>query len=200
MQHLTDKEIGIIMYFYKHKFGHVRQIKKITKMHEHTLLKYLKKLENRKILSSKKEGNLKIFDINTKNHLTNIFFSYFDILRLNELEYKRRKAIEEFLDRIKEIKLPYFIILFGSTSKENYTKTSDIDIIIVYDNYNSLNHKIDKIAKDLYAETSLKINFILMRLEEFMKEKDNKKNYALRDALETGYPILGNNLFYEAVL
>ena len=39
-----------------------------------------------------------------------------------------------------------------------------------------------------------------MKLEEFMKEKNNKKNYALQDALQTGYPILGNNLFYEAVL
>jgi|SRR3989344_837919 len=200
MQHLTDKEIRLVMYFYRYKQGHVRKIKKTTKMHEHTLLKYLKKLENKKILSSKKEGNLKIFEINTKNPLTRILFAYFDILRLNDLEYKRRRVIEEFLSRIKEIKLPYFILLFGSTSKKTYRNTSDIDLIIIYDNYDNIKNKIEIIRKDLYAETNFKINFILMKLEEFMKEKNNKKNYALQDALQTGYPILGNNLFYEAVL
>src|SRR3989344_5777373 len=117
MQHLTDKELKLIKYFYEYKLGHVRKIKKLTKMHEHTLIKYLVELENKRILFSKKQGNLKIFEINTKNSLTKILFSYFDMLKLNNLEYKRKRAIEQFLERIKEIKLPYFILLFGSTSK-----------------------------------------------------------------------------------
>src|SRR3989344_5552054 len=194
VQHLTDKEIELIKYFYEHKVGHVRQIKKTTKMHEHTLIKYLKKLENKKILFSKKQGNLKIFEINVENPLTKILFSYFDVLRLNNLEYQRRKTIYEFLSRIKEVKLPYFILVFGSTSKGNYTARSDIDLIAVYDNYDNLKSKIDIIVKDLHAETNLKINFILMRLDEFIKERVNMKNYALQDALKTGYPIIGNNL------
>lgn len=200
VQHLTDKELSILSYFYKYKTGHVRKIKGVAKLSEHTLLKYLKELEKKNILNSKEEGNLKIFEINHDNSLVKIFFSYFDILRLNNLEYRRKRAIEEFLVRIKDIKIPYFILLFGSTSKENYTKYSDIDLIVVYDNYDkNLKDKIDSLVKNTLAETGLKINFILMSLKEFVKEKENIENYALQDALQTGYPIFGNVLFYEVI-
>lgn len=200
MQHLTDKESRILGYFYEFKKGHVRQIKNKARLPEHTLLKYLKKLEARKLLFSKRQGNLKIFEINTKNPLTKALFSYFDLLRLENLEYERKKAISEFLLRIKEIKLPYFMVLFGSTAKEDYTKKSDIDMIVVYDVYDQhIRNGIESLVRDISAEIGLKINFILMKLGEFIKEKDNEKNYALQDALKTGYPILGNDLFYEVI-
>lgn len=201
MQHTTDKELSILNYFYKNKAGHVRQIKKAVKLPEHTLLKYLKKLEEKNILFSKKKANLKIFEINYKNPLVKVFFSYFDILRLNDLEYKRKRAIEEFILRIKEIKIPYFILLFGSTAKGNYMKDSDIDLILVYDLYvKEIKIKIDNLIKNIFAETGLKINFILMNLKEFIKEKSNKENYALQDALQTGYPVFGNIIFYEVMI
>lgn len=201
MQHTTDKELSILNYFYKNKVGYVRQIKKAVKLPEHTLLKYLKKLEEKNILFSKKKANLKIFEINYKNPLVKVFFSYFDILRLNDLEYKRKRAIEEFILRIKEIKIPYFILLFGSTAKGNYMKDSDIDLILVYDLYvKEIKIKIDNLIKNIFAETGLKINFILMNLKEFIKEKSNKENYALQDALQTGYPVFGNIIFYEVMI
>lgn len=200
MQHITDKELSIISYFYRNKQGHVRQIKKAARLSEHTLLKYLKELETKKLLYSKKQGNLKIFEMNTRSSLSGVLFSYFDILRLENLEYKRKRAIKEFLLKIKGIKLPYFILLFGSTAKENYTKTSDIDMIVVYDSYDKkIKARIDGLIKDISAETGLKINFILMKLNEFTREMSNKENYALQDALETGYPVLGNTLFYEVI-
>ena len=200
VQHFTDKELSILEYFYKHRLGHVRKIKKVTGLSEHTLLKYLKELETKKVLTSKEQGNLKIFEVNAQNPLVIIFFSYFDILRLNDLEYKRKRAIEEFLRRLKEIKIPYFILVFGSTSKGDYTKYSDIDLITVYDIYNkNINAKISSLVGEILAETGLKINQILMNLKEFIIEKDNKSNYALQDALQTGYPIFGNVLFYEVI-
>jgi hypothetical protein len=46
------------------------------------------------------------------------------------------------------------------------------------------------------AERGVKINFVLIKLKEFLKEKNNKNNYALQDALTTGYPIFGNQTYY----
>lgn len=204
LKDFTNKELSILRYFYEHKAhgtGYVRQIKRYSKLSEHTLLKYLGVLENKKIIQARKQGNLKIFEINLKNPLVKIFFGYFDILRVENLEYRRKRAIQEFLLKIKDIKLPYFILLFGSTAKGNYTKTSDIDLILIYDKYDKITkNEIEELIKRIYAETGLKINFLLMNLDEFIKERDNKENYALQDALQTGYPILGNDLFYEIVL
>jgi len=95
---------------------------------------------------------MKIFEVNYKNLLVKVFFSYFNILRINGLEYKRRRAVEEFLLRIKEIKIPYFVLLFGSTPKGGYRKKSDIDLVIVYDTYGrETGNKMNGLVKDVFA-------------------------------------------------
>jgi len=200
LQHVTEQELDLLKYFYDHRKGHVRQVKKSVTLSEHTLLKYLSSLERRKILNSRKEGNLKIYEVNVESALVKVFFSYFDLERLELLEYKRGKAVKMFVEEVKNLKLPYFALLFGSTAKENYTAKSDIDIIIVFDVFGKdLNKRIDKIKKNILAEMGLKVNFIIMKLEEFIKEKGNNKNYALQDAIVSGYPAFGHQLYYEVI-
>lgn len=199
-QHFTEKEFDILSYFYNKRKGHVRQIKRALYLSEHTLLKYLSSLEKKNIISFNKEGNLKVYYINLESSLVKNIFSYFDINRLESLEYIRKKAINEFTKLIKKVKIPYFMLLFGSTSKGNYNKKSDIDLIIVYDGYRKEVNSINDIKKKILAETGINISFILMDLNDFIKEKDNKDNYALQDAMKTGYPVFGNQVYYEVVL
>ncbi|MDP3640671.1 MAG: nucleotidyltransferase domain-containing protein, partial [Nanoarchaeota archaeon] len=165
---------------------------------EHTLLKYLSSLEKRGIVHSRKEGNLKIYEISLNSAFVKVFFSYFDLERLHRLEYKRGTAIQVFVEKIKNIKIPYFTLLFGSTAKENYTAKSDIDLIVVYGaGEKGATKGIDSLKKQILAETGLRLNSIVMRLDEFLKERENKQNYALQDALSYGYPVFGNQLYYE---
>lgn len=200
VQHITEQELDLLKYFYEHGKGHVRQVKKAVKLSEHTLLKYFGSLEKRKMLSSRKEGNLKIYEVNLKHALVKVFFSYFDLERLELLEYKRGKAVKMFVEEVKNLKIPYFILLFGSTAKENYTVKSDIDLIIVFGALEKgVSEKIEKIKKDIVAEIGLKVNSIIMKLDEFSKEKGNKQNYALQDAITSGYPVFGNQLYYEVI-
>lgn len=195
MQHITEKELDILRYFYTWKRGHVRRIKKEAKISEHTLLKYLKTLEKKGMLHSSKEGNLKIYELNTKSELVKIFFSYFDLERLESLEYKRSKAVKLFVSLLKGAKMPCFVLLFGSTTKGTFTAKSDIDLIAVYEDAAILD-KIENIKRDIFAETGLRINVIVMSIDEFRKEKINKANYALQDAVATGYPVFGNQAYY----
>ena len=200
MQHITEKELDLLKYFYEQRKGHVRQVKKAVKLSEHTLLKYLGSLEKRKMLSFRSEGNLKIYEVRLESALVKVFFSYFDLERLELLEYKRGKAVKMFVEEVKNFKIPYFVLLFGSTAKENYTAKSDIDMIVVFDTLEKdLNKKIDEIKKNILAEIGLKVNYIIMKLDEFLKEKENKQNYALQDAITSGYPVFGNQLYYEVI-
>ena len=200
VQHVTEKELDLLRYFYEHRKGHVRQVKKAVKLSEHTLLKYLNSLEKRKMLSSRSEGNLKIYEVRLESALVKVFFSYFDLEKLELLESKRGKAVKMFLEEVKNLKVPYFVLLFGSTAKGNYTAKSDIDIIVVFDVFGKdLNVKIDVIKKNILAEIGLKVNYIVMKLDEFLKEKENKQNYALQDAITSGYPVFGNQLYYEVI-
>ena len=200
VQHITEKELDLVEYFYEKRKGHVRQINQFAKLSEHTLLKYLSSLEKRKIVSSQKEGNLKIYEVNLQSALLKVFFSYFDIVKLEALEYKRGKAVKMFADLVKAVKMPYFVLLFGSTAKGNYTSKSDIDVIVVYDTVEkNVTDNVENIKKKILAEIGLKINTIIMKLDEFLKEKENKQNYALQDALQYGYPVFGNLLYYEVM-
>ena len=200
VQHVTEKELDLLRYFYEYRKGHVRQIKKAVKLSEHTLLKYLNSLEKRKMLNSRSEGNLKIYEVRLESALVKVFFSYFDLEKLELLEYKRGKAVKMFVEEVKNLKIPYFVLLFGSTAKGNYTAKSDIDIIVVFDLLGKdLNVKIDVIKKNILAEIGLKANYIVMKLGEFLKEKENKQNYALQDAITSGYPVFGNQLYYEVI-
>lgn len=200
MQHITEKELGILRYFYTLKRGHVRRIKKGTGLSEHTLLKYLKTLEKKSMLHSSKEGNLKIYQLNTKSGLVKIFFSYFDFERVESLEYKRSKAVKLFVSLLKDAKMPYFVLLFGSTAKGTFTAKSDIDLIVVYEDVSGvIVDKIENIKRNVLAETGLKVSAIVMAMDEFKKEKVNKSNYALQDAVATGYPVFGNQVYYEAI-
>ena len=101
--------------------------------------------------------------------------------------------------------MPYFVLLFGSTAKENYTRKSDIDVISVHHDANSITSKgflrfLNSTKQKIKAETGIDINLIPMSIEEFKQEMRNTENYALQDALETGYPIFGNQLYYEVRL
>jgi predicted nucleotidyltransferase len=201
VQHFTEKELDILRFFYERKKGHVRLIKKSIKLSEHTLLKYLKSLEQRKVLRSRREGNLKIYEINRESAYLKVFFSYFDLVRLDSLEYKRGKAVKMFVNLLKRNKFPFFVLLFGSTAKDNYTAKSDIDIIVVFDTVDkNISKNVNEVKKRIRAETGLSINIIIMKLSEFLKEKDNKENYALQDAITTGYPVFGNQSYHEVTL
>ena len=190
----------MLRYFYEYRKGHVRQVKKAVRLSEHTLLKYLGSLKERRMLISRSEGNLKIYEVRLESALVKVFFSYFDLDKLELLEYKRGKAVKMFVEEVKNFKIPYFVLLFGSTVKENYTAKSDIDIIVVFDVFGKdLNVKIDVIKKNILAEIGLNVNYIVMKLDEFLKEKENKQNYALQDAITSGYPVFGNQLYYEVI-
>ena len=200
MQQIGKRELRVLWYFYHHQKGHVRRIQKTLKMPEHTLLKGLAVLEKKKILLSRREGNLKIYDVDLKNPLIAVFFAYFDLERLATLEYTREKGIRMFVERVKTIKMPRFVLLFGSTAKGNYAKKSDIDVMVVYGAVErGIIEKIQETSKTIFAETGLKINSIVMKLAEFSREKNNAQNYALQDALASGYPVCGQQFYHEVM-
>ncbi len=190
----------ILSFFYLNKKGYVRQINRELKVSEHTLLKYLESLEKKDALIIKKEGNLKIFLANQKSFIIKTIFSYFDLQRMEKLELRRRKAIKSALKELMKKKIPYFVILFGSSAKNNYSNESDIDIISVFESTEkAILKSIREIQNKVKAETDITTNIIPMGIKEFLKEKKSKQNFALQDALESGYPIFGNLLFYAVM-
>ncbi len=102
---------------------YVREIAKILKNSPTTISKYLKKYENKKILISKNKLNHLLFRANTDSR-------QFKQLKLNyNLNALQESGLIEYL--VEEFNQPEAIVLFGSFSKAEDNKNSDIDLLIV---------------------------------------------------------------------
>ncbi len=195
---VTILKIGhskILRLYYENKKAsfHLRDIARRTKLYPNSVTRFLNQLEKEDILTSQKDGNLKKYKIKKSERLNNIFNS-FDIERLNKLPLLRRRAITYFLDKLSE--KPVIALLFGSTPKETFRKDSDIDLLLI------VNKKIDvDKAKDYVdSQVGIKINCFQITYNEFLKEIKLKEDKVIQSALNTGYPIFNQMLFYEVYL
>ena len=185
----------ILKLYYENKKAsfHLRDIARRTKLYPHSVTRFLNQLEKEDILTSQKDGNLKKYKVRKSGRLNNIF-NLFDIERLNKLPSLRQRAIAYFLDKLSE--KPVIALLFGSTAKETFRKDSDIDLLLI------VNKKIevDKAKDYVDSQVGIKINCFQITYNEFLKEIKLKEDKVIQSALNTGYPIFNQMLFYEVYL
>ena len=150
--------------------------------------------ENGLILSIKKIGNT-FYKINPNNPQIYSIFSFFDYKKLNSLPLERKRAIGEFLEKIR-VK-PLICLVFGSTAKGTFNKKSDIDILLVY---NKRAVKDKKLIEDIEATSGVKIQTFIIDVDYFKKQRLEQKDSVIAHAIKTGFVLLGFNYFYQEVL
>ena len=171
------------------------EILRETKLTQNTTLKHLKNLQkNNLIISTKKIGNT-FYKINPKNPQIYSVFSYFDYKKLNELPVTRKRAITEFLEKIKIKSL--IILIFGSTAKGTFGKESDIDLLLVY---NKKESEDTNLRSDIEATTGTKIQTFIIDFDYFKEQLLRQENKVIIHAIKTGFVISGHDIFYKEVL
>jgi len=187
----------ILECFYKNKNKEIyfSEILRQTGLTQNTTLMHLKLLEeNNLILSIRKIGNT-FYRINTKNPQIYSILSYFDYKRLNELPFSRRKAIIDFLEKIKS--KPLIALVFGSTAKGTFESKSDIDIYLIY---NKREAKDNKLINEVEALTGTKIQTFISSYENFKEQILKQEDKVLIHAIKTGFIVSGFDIFYKEVL
>ena len=183
--------------FYKNrqKELYFSEILRETKLTQNTTLKHLKNLqEGNLIISTKKIGNT-FYKVNVKNPQIYSIFSYFDYKRFNELPSERKRAINEFMEKLN-IK-PLIALIFGSTAKGTFGKESDIDILLIY-NKKEANDK--RLKEDIEAITGVKIQTFIIYLDYFKEQILKEEDKVITHAIKTGFAITGFDKFYKEVL
>jgi predicted transcriptional regulator len=192
---LNKGYMKIMALFYKDKKAkiHLRHIARKAGLNENSTTRFLDGLVKENILAYEKDGNLKKYGINVSN-ATYLIFSIFDLEKFNNLPSIRKNSINYFFNSLKE--KPIIMILFGSTSKENYEKDSDVDLLLI------VNKKIDAEKAERYAEsqTGISINCFQISYSEFLKEIKLKNDRVIASAINTGYPIMNHIKYYEEIL
>ena len=171
------------------------EILRETKLTPNTTLKHLKNLQQGNLVVSTKKISNTFYKINEKNSQIYSIFSYFDYKRFNELPSERKRAINEFLDKLK-VK-PLIALIFGSTAKGNFRKESDIDILLVY---NKKEARDKKLRESIEAITGIKIQTFVIDLNYFKDQILKEEDKVITHAIKTGFAITGFDKFYKEVL
>jgi len=194
MSMLKSGYLKIMALFYENKAArlHLREIARKAKLHEPSTTAFLNALEKDKIIKSEKDGNQKKYVLNF-NHKTYEIFQLFDLEKLHSLPSIRRGAINYFLDALDE--KPLIAFVFGSTAKGAFNADSDIDMLLI------TNSEIDssKAEKNAESLTGIRIGVFQMAFKDFSREIKLKEDPVIQAALSTGYPVLNQLYYYEAI-
>jgi len=165
------------------------QLKEFTKLSNSSLQNVLDKLVKNNTLWLNKTKSNTFYQIKNKK-IFSLKFSEIAVNRFNSLNIETRIPLRNFLKNIpKEI---HMVVLFGSSSRKEERKDSDIDLLVVS------NKKIDLTKNKKEAEITSKhpISIFQATINQFMENKDD----IIIQVRKTGFPIYKEQNFYEAVL
>ncbi|OYT31647.1 hypothetical protein B6U93_03230 [Candidatus Woesearchaeota archaeon ex4484_78] len=148
-----NTELKILEQIYLKPGIHKRELSKQLKLGMPSIDYALKKIES--LLKKQKSGNQIRYSLDySKDALTPLLYNV-EYLRLSKLPAKIKLSIKDFLKELKE--KPIIVVIFGSYARGNYTKSSDIDILLVYQKVEN-EKQIENTAKKISMRTGTKIN------------------------------------------
>ena len=177
-------------YFESRKFTlYFNEIKQLSKLSDSSLTNTLTRLIKNNTLNQEKTKSNTFYKIRDKK-LFALKFSEIAIQKFDSLNTNVKTPLRNFLKSIPlEI---YTIILFGSTSRKEEQKGSDIDILVI------THKKTDLTENKKEAELTSKhpISLFQASISQFMENKDG----VIIQARKTGFSIYKEQNFYEAIL
>lgn len=185
----TEDKIYLAYFELKQSKLYYNQIKEYTKCSHSSIQNTLEKLTKKNILKQIKTKSNTFYEINDKKFIV-LRFSEIALRKFNNLNVNVKIPLKNFLKNIsKEI---YTIVLFGSASRKEEQKESDIDLLII------TNKKIDLTKNKKEAEITSKypISIFQADINQFIENKDD----IILQARKTGFPIYKEQNFYEAII
>ena len=165
------------------------EIKELSKLSDSSLANTLNKFTRNSTLTQEKTKSNTFYKIKDKK-LFALKFSEIAIHKFNELNIGVKTPLKNFLKNIpKEI---YTIVLFGSASKKEEQKGSDIDLLIIANK----KHYLTNNKKEAEITSKHPISLFQATIEQFMQNKDD----VIIQARKTGFPIYKEQNFYEVIL
>ena len=165
------------------------ELKELSNLSDSSLSNTLNKLTESHILFKEKTKSNTFYQIQDKK-LMALKFSEIAITRFRNLNRGVRVPLSNFLAELPES--IYTVILFGSASRKEERKESDIDILVVADEALDL----DSDRKNAQVVSNHTLSIFRCNIEEFLKNKD----HVILQARKTGFAIHKEQNFYEVVL
>lgn len=184
---MYDKtEIRILKRIYLTPGIHKRELSKQLKIGMPSVDYALKKID--KLIKKKKSGNQINYFLNYSSEAIVPALYAVEYSRLEELPLKVKSAVSSFLKELNQ--KPVIAAIFGSYARNDYTKDSDIDIFLVFQEIkNSKN--IENTAKKISMRTNAEINPVYLDYNSFKESFHNSTKEFFKNLRETKILLTG---------
>jgi len=176
----------------EHKGIHLRKISRLVNSGLPNVKRFLEILEKEKVVEKEKEANLIKFRLR-ESQKTLVYLKQINTDKFLKLPVKIQNSVSEFLNEIDD--KPIIALVFGSYAKENYTKESDIDILLVFQKLQN-EKNIENTAKRISMRTNTKINPIYVEYKNFEKNFLDKEHDFSREIRKNTIIVLGVENYY----
>lgn len=184
---MYDKtEIRILRRIYLNPGIHKRELSKQLKIGMPSVDYALKKID--KLIKKKKSGNQINYFLSYSSEAIVPALYAVEYSRFEELPSKVKLTIRSFLKELSD--KPIIAAIFGSYAKNDYTKDSDIDIFLVFQEIkNSKN--IETTAKKISMRTNAEINPVYLDYNSFRESFHNSTKEFFKNLKKTKILVMG---------
>jgi len=192
---LDEAELKVLTLFLDLNRHYFAEIVKKTKLTRPRTLRVLRKFVARGLFETKDEANIKYYSLRNIESS----FSILSYVEYNKtLKFlKKHKTIKRALDMLKEkFSEPLISVVFGSYVKGYATRESDVDLLLIKENFSKQEiRKIEDILDLINGRTGLKINPHLMKLSEF-----SSSNALVKEVVDNHILLDGAELYFRRIL
>jgi len=191
-----ETKIRIINVLDNNKGGiHIRELARLVKTSYNNTVRNIKILEQERVIKKEKDANL--IKIRLKNYpLTIAYLKQAHTENFLALPEKISNSITEFLNEL-ECK-PLIALVFGSYAKKNFTKESDIDLLLVFQEITN-QKDIENTAKRISMRTNTKISPVYINYNDFEKNMLNKNHEFSNEIRNDVIIIIGVEQYYAII-
>jgi len=184
--------IDILLVIYVNEGIHIRELSRKLKLSIPAVKNHVDKLLKEGLITKKYEGrNLKLY-INRKNRNLTSYLYQIESIRLKSLPKVIGDAVFDIISLLEN--KPIIVIIFGSYAKGTFTKTSDLDVIFVF---NKLNDELEKKAKLVSSRHGISIEPVYLSWNNFRKKFFDEKDAFMKELKENKIIVIGVEYWRE---
>lgn len=188
-----EKKIELVGILDQHKKGvHLREISRLINTGLPNVVRYVDILEKEGVVKKKKEANLLKVELK-KGQITIAYLKQLHTVKFLSLPKKVQITINDLLIEL-EIK-PIISLIFGSYARGDYMNKSDIDILLVFQNFKDVD--IENTAKRISLRSNQQINPVYMNYKDFEKNFLNKEHAFSNEIRKDVIILNGIEYYYE---
>ena len=188
-----EKKIELVGILDQNKKGiHLREISRLINTGLPNVVRYVNILEKEGVVNKKREANLLKVELK-KGQSTIAYLKQLHTEKFLSLPKKVQITINDFLAELDT--KPIIALIFGSYAKGDYTNKSDIDILLVFQNFKEAD--IENTAKRISLRSNKQISPVYVNYRDFEKNFLNKEHTFSNEIRKDVIVLNGIEYYYE---